>query len=87
MPTFFVKGADEIVSRDEIHHFSLDEREVITTRAWVPDKEIVVIVLTCGASCPDAILDEVLLRVLSLFDTTRSLEKVLEPYPFVESEC
>lgn len=85
MPTFFVKDADEILSRDEIHHFSLDECEVITTRAWVPDKEIVEIVLTCGASCPDAILDEVLLRVLSLFDATRSLEKVLEPYPFVES--
>jgi len=83
MPTFFVKGADEIVSRDEIHHYSLEKRKVVTTKGWVPDGDPVEIVLTCGASCPDAILDEVLLRILSLFEATRPVEEVLEPWPVV----
>jgi 4-hydroxy-3-methylbut-2-enyl diphosphate reductase len=86
MPTYFIRGADEIVSRDELRHFSLEECDVVTTRGWLPGKRPVEIVLTCGASCPDAILDEVLHRILSLFDGARPVEEVLEEYPPVPTD-
>jgi len=81
MPTFFVDGAHEIESSDRIRHFSLETRESVTTDGWLPGRRPLDVVLTCGASCPDAVLDEVLLRVLSFFGDTRDLDSVLEPYP------
>jgi 4-hydroxy-3-methylbut-2-enyl diphosphate reductase len=39
------------------------------------------VVLTCGASCPDAILDAVLCRLLTLFPGSRPLDHVLEAFP------
>ncbi len=81
MPTFFVDGAHEIISSDRIRHFSLETREAVTTDGWLPGRRPLEIVLTCGASCPDAVLDEVLLRLLSFFDGTRDVESVLERYP------
>jgi 4-hydroxy-3-methylbut-2-enyl diphosphate reductase len=83
MPTFFVQGADDLLSASEIRHFSLRDRTVHTTRSWLPAKRPLDVVLTCGASCPDAILDEVLCRMLSFVPDVREVDEVLAPFPEV----
>ncbi|MGQ4807824.1 4-hydroxy-3-methylbut-2-enyl diphosphate reductase 1 [Candidatus Entotheonellaceae bacterium PAL068K] len=79
MPTYFIQNADEIVSAQCLRHFALSRRQVVTTDDWLPDTRPLEVALTCGASCPDAIVDGVLLRVLSLFAGTRSVNEVLQP--------
>jgi len=86
MPTYFVQTSSELISGKTIRHFDLDKRQVITSKEWLPDSRPLSIVVTCGASCPDAIVDDVLLRVLSFFDATRPLEEVLSDYPPSESD-
>ena len=86
MPTYFVRNADEIVSSSEIRHFDLAQRKVVTSRDWLPEKRPIMVALTCGASCPDAVVEGVLLRLLSFFPNTRSFEEVLDPYPLSEIE-
>jgi 4-hydroxy-3-methylbut-2-enyl diphosphate reductase len=81
MPTYFVQGADDLISAERIRHFSLETRDILTTNGWLPSRRPLDVVLTCGASCPDAILDAVLRRVLSFFPATRSEDEVLAPYP------
>lgn len=81
MPTYFVHGEDEILSGDKIRHFVLNRREVEVTEGWLPAKRPAEIVLTSGASCPDALLDGVLLKVLTLFNGTSTVARALEPYP------
>jgi 4-hydroxy-3-methylbut-2-enyl diphosphate reductase len=80
MPTYFVQGADDLMSENAIRHFSLARRAVETTSPWLPTKRPLDVVLTCGASCPDAILDEVLKRLLSMFDDLVPLEDVLSDF-------
>jgi 4-hydroxy-3-methylbut-2-enyl diphosphate reductase len=81
MPTFFIRNAEEILSLQRIRHFLLHLRQMTTTEGWLPDKRPLDVALTCGASCPDAIVDGVLFRVLSFCGPTRPLEDVLQPYP------
>jgi 4-hydroxy-3-methylbut-2-enyl diphosphate reductase len=80
LPTYFIQNETEILSEDRIRHFSLEERIVVETAGWLPSKRPVEIILTCGASCPDAVLDEVLARVHSLLPGARPLDEVLEAY-------
>lgn len=84
MPTYFIKDASEVLSATGIRHFSLEKQALTTTEGWLPDKRPLDVVLTCGASCPDAVLEEVLLRVLSFFDDTRATEDALAAYPAAE---
>lgn len=80
MPTYFVQGADDLVSASRIRHFSLESRSVQVTEDWLPERRPVDVVLTCGASCPDAILDEVLRRILSFAPEVRAVADVLAPF-------
>lgn len=80
MPTYFVREADEIVSPALIRHFDIHKKEVVETNDWLPSSRPVDIVLTAGASCPDALLDEALQKVVAFFDDTRSIDQVLTPF-------
>ncbi len=79
-PTYFINNADKILSEKLISHFNFHSKEEITTGNFLPTNEPVKIVLTSGASCPDAYVDEVLNRILSFYENTRSLEEVIESF-------
>ncbi|PEN12773.1 4-hydroxy-3-methylbut-2-enyl diphosphate reductase [Longibacter salinarum] len=87
MPTYFIRSASEFDSPAEIKHFDLHRQDVTTTENWFPtDDTPVDIVLTSGASCPDALLDEVIRKVVAWFPDARSVEEALEPFETAQEE-
>lgn len=78
MPTYFIKDAEEIESRDAVKHFDLHTRSLVRSEGWLPapDRPLEII-LTSGASCPDALVDEVIERIASFFPTARPIEEAL----------
>ncbi|MGB6036738.1 MAG: 4-hydroxy-3-methylbut-2-enyl diphosphate reductase [Cryomorphaceae bacterium] len=78
MPTFFINSDAEIKSKDEIHHFNYPEKKMELSRNWMEGRTPLRIILTSGASCPDATVDSVMQKVLSLFDETRNVDAVIE---------
>lgn len=79
-PTYFINNATKIISEKSINHFNIHAKEEKTTNKFLPEEEPVKIVLTSGASCPDAYVDEVLNRILSFFQDTKSVEEVIENF-------
>jgi 4-hydroxy-3-methylbut-2-enyl diphosphate reductase len=77
-PTYFINSDEEIISRNEIHHFNFHQKKKVVTKNFIPEKNPVKIVLTSGASCPDTLVDRVLLRVLSFFQNPKPVEKLLQ---------
>ncbi|HLR91164.1 MAG TPA: 4-hydroxy-3-methylbut-2-enyl diphosphate reductase [Balneolaceae bacterium] len=86
-PTFHIRDESEFSGPDLIRHFNQWKKEMETTENWLPkEKEPVRIALTSGASCPDILVDEVLIKVLDFFEGTRDLESVLRPFDDVQEE-
>ena len=79
-PTFFINADTEIKSKNEIHHFDFHTREKIITRNFLPDKKPVTIALTSGASCPDTVVDRVMIRLLEFFENPHSMDEVLSTF-------
>jgi len=77
-PTYFISSEREIISRDEIRHYNYHRQEIIQSNNYLPAKEKVSIAITSGASCPDAIVDAVLKKLLSYFNQVKPLEEVVE---------
>lgn len=67
MPTYFVRDAEEIVSPSHIYHFNWHTKERVETAEWLPAKRPVDIILTAGASCPDALLEGVMNKITGWF--------------------
>ncbi len=76
-PTYFVNSELEIKSREEIHHFNFRTKDNIVTHEFLPDKSPVTIVLTSGASCPDTVVDRVMLKLTAYFEGSKSVEMVM----------
>lgn len=80
-PTYHVRDASEMKSGSEIQHFNQWQKEILTTKDWLPDsKRPLKVALTSGASCPDVLVDEVLLKVLSYFESAKEIDEVLAPF-------
>lgn len=80
LPTYFIESANKILSRQLITHYNLHTKKEETTENYIPQKEQVTIMLTCGASCPDAIIEGVLIRLLSFFPDAKPIEEVMRVF-------
>ena len=66
LPTYFIRNASRLESREKVTHYNLHLRREVTTDNWFPEKEQVVIGLTAGASCPNHLIEETILRLFEL---------------------
>ena len=84
LPVYFISDAGKIISERSISHFDIHKRSELTTENWLKKDtgKPVEIILTSGASCPDAILDEVLQKIVSYFPDAKSIEDALKPFSF-----
>ena len=76
-PTYFINAEMEIKSPDEIHHFDYPKKQKRVTRDYLHKKNPVKIVLTSGASCPDTLVDRVMIRILDFFPDAKPVESLL----------
>jgi len=65
LPTYFVLNASRLISEKEIRHYDLHQRQEIVARDWLPQGKIVV-GITAGASCPNNLIEETLIRLFQL---------------------
>lgn len=76
-PTYFIHSETEIRSAREIRHFDYPNKQKLVTQNFLPEKFPVRIVLTSGASCPDTLVDRVMLRLLEFFPEAKSVGALL----------
>ena len=83
IPTYFIRGAEEIEDRSRIHHYDYPAMQVRTTLDWIPSRRPVSVAITSGASCPDMLVDDVIRKVVAFFEDASSFEQALAPYESV----
>jgi len=77
-PTYFISGAEKIISQKLISHFDLQTHKEKSTENYLPYKAKLTIALTSGASCPDSVVDEVLNKLLSFFNGVKDIEEIFK---------
>jgi 4-hydroxy-3-methylbut-2-en-1-yl diphosphate reductase len=80
LPTYFISSEEKIVSRNEIRHYDFHNKEVKITYDFLPDKDQVKILITSGASCPDAMVEAVISKLVLLTGVTVSTEEIIKQF-------
>lgn len=77
MPTYFIQTEADLKGREVISHFDIHEHTVKKTKGVFEFTQKPSIVLTCGASCPDAVVEAVLRKIVGFYEDNIVLEEVL----------
>ncbi len=78
LPTYFINAADKIISGKDIIHANWQTKEETITTDYIPNKQPVKILITSGASCPDAVVENVIRKVASFFAAEEEIETVIK---------
>lgn len=81
LPTYFISSAEKILSANEILHHNFHTKEEVLTADFLPVKEPVKILITSGASCPDALVEGVIGKLAKFYtvdEMLKGLEKEFE---------
>lgn len=70
LPTYFVLNAGCLESRERIRHYNLHKKEEMHTDNWLPEKPLTIGV-TAGASCPNNLIEDTVIRLFELFGIDR----------------
>jgi 4-hydroxy-3-methylbut-2-en-1-yl diphosphate reductase len=76
LPTYFINGPEKILSAKEILHHNFHTKQELHTVNYIPEKEPVKILITSGASCPDAVVEEVIRKITSFFTLEKSVDEI-----------
>ena len=66
LPTYFIKDAEEMVSAATLNHFLQNKHEMVVAENWLPMEGDLTLGVTAGASCPNNLIEEVILRAYEL---------------------
>lgn len=75
--TYFIDSADKIISENEINHFDVSKQSVVMLNNYLPSKYPVEIMITSGASCPDAIVEAVIRKIISFYENAKDVDTVV----------
>jgi 4-hydroxy-3-methylbut-2-en-1-yl diphosphate reductase len=80
LPTYFISSEEKIISSSQIQHFNFHTKEELITTEFIPKKNPVKILITSGASCPDAMVEGVIEKLVSFFKADKSTAALIADF-------
>lgn len=76
-PTYYISSEKNLLDENTIEHFDSKLQLVTTSNDYIPTKTDLKIALSSGASCPDALLERVLIKLLSFQDENADIHSAI----------
>jgi 4-hydroxy-3-methylbut-2-en-1-yl diphosphate reductase len=76
LPTYFINSESKILSATEILHFNFHTKQESVFAGFLPAHQPTRVLITSGASCPDAVVEAVIRKLVSFYNATNVLEKL-----------
>ncbi len=78
LPTYFISSEEKIVSDNSILHYDIHNKSEQLTENFLTDKKPVTILMTSGASCPDALVEGIINKLKHIFAVDKPGEELLQ---------
>lgn len=76
LPTYFINSEEKLLSAQEIRHYNFHTKEEYTATGYLPARQPARILITSGASCPDAVVESVIRKIASFYGVEDKLEAI-----------
>lgn len=76
LPTYFIDDASKIIDATQIEKTNWKNKQAEIVQNFLPDISPIRILMTSGASCPDAVVESVIQKIISFYGLEADLDKV-----------
>ncbi len=80
LPTYFINNEEKIISAAAIQHYNFHSKKELVTENFIPKKDVVKILITSGASCPDALVEGVIEKLAAFFPSTKKTADLIAAF-------
>ena len=80
LPTYFINNEERLVSKDTIQHYNFHTHQELTTENYLPAKEPLTVLITSGASCPDALVEGVIKKLAGFYPASKSIDDLISQF-------
>ena len=80
LPTYFINNEEKILSAQTIMHYNFHTKSELVTENYLPNKQPVSILVTSGASCPDALVEGVIKKLAGFYPASKSIEEIVAQF-------
>ena len=80
LPTYFISNEEKLLSKEQLVHYNYHTKEELTSTNYLPSENPVRILLTSGASCPDAIVENVIRRLASFYAVDEKVDELVDEF-------
>jgi 4-hydroxy-3-methylbut-2-enyl diphosphate reductase len=80
LPTYFINAEEKLVSPDEIVHYNWHTKEEERTFGYLPAKDPSRILVTSGASCPDALVEGVIRKLATFYGVEDKMDSLISEF-------
>ena len=77
LPTYFIDSEEKILPDGQIRHFNFHTKEELVTPGFLPRHQPVKVLITSGASCPDAMVESLIRKLASFYGTEAKTEALI----------
>lgn len=76
LPTYFIDDANRILNSNQIEKTNWKNKQTEVVENFLPSKDPIRILMTSGASCPDAVVESVIQKIVSFYGLENNFEQV-----------
>lgn len=80
LPTYFISSETKIQSKEEILHYNFHTKEEVLTTGFLPKHNPAKLLITSGASCPDALVENVIRKLASFYNAEDKIEALVREW-------
>ncbi len=80
LPSYFINSEEKILSSNDILHYNFHSKEELLTSNYLPQQTPVKILITSGASCPDALVEGVINKLAEFYPGNISIEESIKQF-------
>ena len=76
LPTYFIDDANRILNANQIEKTNWKNKQTEVVENFLPAKDPIRILMTSGASCPDAVVESVIQKIIGFYGLENNFEQV-----------
>ena len=80
LPTYFIDSPERIINKELIINFDHHIKKIEPVNNFLPDKNSITVMITSGASCPDATVEAVIAKLLSYYNIDLNESKLIDQF-------